>query len=333
MDRATFEKLLVLTILLLLPCVFYKNNDKPSHPGKDVIASSVNSNASESQAPSPVQPVSTVQAHQNAYPVSSYDQSQPPINPQMPPEIDVRYEHNKSGYQNVSYNTPAPNTQAQITPIEGEGYIQTNNYANARLNYYYYYPSSFAANNGQRYPLIVAVPGLSGNGKSFVSQEMKDFAMREGFGIVAPTFIEDADNFEAQKSYQYPSAWSGAAMMKILSDLESKGLKYSKLYMLGFSAGAQFVSRFSFIYPQSVAACAINGSGAKVWPQSNNGVHYYIAVGNQDEEIRKQNAQIFYNEAIKLGIPAVYKQYNVGHGYTTEQISDELNFFKKVKGS
>lgn len=220
----------------------------------------------------------------------------------------------------------------QSTALEGDDYILTDNSMNPKLHYYYYIPSSLLQNKNLSYPLIVAVPGISGGGKGFVTQEMKDFAQKEGFGIVAPTFLADKNLWwDTQTCYTYPAAWSGDAMIKIVKDLKPKGFKYSKLYLFGFSAGAHFSAMFSLIHPEMTAACALNSSGARVWPETNNGVKYFITVGDKDDKHFIENAEIFYNAARKLNMTAEYKQYNEGHILCNQQIIDGLNFFKKVK--
>lgn len=326
MEKSTREKLIVITIILLLPCLFYENNNK--NIPKEIKSEQLTTQKTSEQVSG--NPATTSQASNSESYVSPYAQENiyPAVqnNSMQSPNIPSNYNY----VNNIHPNTPTIE-ELRDDALDSSDYILTDNYANLKLKYHYYIPNSILKNKNLSYPLIVAVPGLSGGGESLLTPEFKDFAQKEGFGIVAPTFIEDTNNFDSQKSYQYPAAWSGDAMIRIIKALESKGIRSSKLYLFGFSAGAQFVSRFSLIHPEMVAACAMNSSGARVAPTTNNGVKYYIAIGNQDTPYRIENAEMFYKASKQFNIPVVYKQYNEGHTYGNEQILDELNFFKKVK--
>ena len=217
--------------------------------------------------------------------------------------------------------------------VEGTDYITTSNYANPQLKYYYFIPSSLEHNTKNAYyPVIVMVPGLSGIGQDLAKPFVKNFAEKNGFIIIAPTFIGDLNNWESKTSYQYPDAWSGNALLKILETFsDNKKITISKLYMFGFSAGAQFSLRFTLSHPNIVQACASNGNGGLIIPSSRNNVKYFITVGNADEQVRKDNAANFMYAAKILGLSAAYKEYPEGHALSDEQINDGLEFFRLAK--
>ena len=209
--------------------------------------------------------------------------------------------------------------------------IATDNYANENLQYFYYIPEDIADGNHSSYPVLVMVPGLSGSGQSFVSQEFKEFADDEGFIIVAPSFQFDEQNWDSQQSYQYPWVWSGDALIDIVEQVElGNGITFSDWYLFGFSAGAQFSLRFCVWQPDLCAACAAHGSGGTVIPEEYVDVAFFITVGNQDTS-RIPKAQAFYNAARGLGIEVTYREYGVGHQLSSAQIDDSLEFFGAVK--
>lgn len=226
-------------------------------------------------------------------------------------------------------NTSTNTTDDSISQIDS---ITTSNYANLNLEYFYYIPQSVIQNKQQRHPYLIMVPGLNSRGQDFVTQPFKDFAKREGFVIIAPSFMEDVKNWASKTSYQYPAAWSGKALNDILNSFDSKqGMMPSRIYMLGFSAGAQFVSRYALLYPDYVTACAFNAAGGTDDPLKYQATKFYIAVGTQDGGDRKQIAQNFYNLAKQQGIDVTYKQYeNVGHELSDQEINDELTFFSTI---
>ena len=214
--------------------------------------------------------------------------------------------------------------------IEGTASITTNNYANKELQYYYYIPSEISKNPQKASPLLVMVPGLSGKGEYFVNQQCKDFAEKEKFIIIAPSFTFDEKNWKAKKSYHYPSVWSGQALLKIVHDFKAKhGLNISKFYLIGHSAGAQFVLRFALWKPQLCAAIAGHGSGGWIRPKRYVPGKFFITVGNKDTTSRIKIAQEFYNSAKKYGLDVKYKEYDTGHDMVAEQMIDTLDFFRK----
>jgi predicted esterase len=215
--------------------------------------------------------------------------------------------------------------------VDGSDSIATDNYANASLEYYYYIPQSVSASEQATHPVLIMVPGLSGRGKDFVSQEFKAFADREAFVIVAPSFMYDEANWDSQRSYQYPSAWSGQALWQIIKQVETKHeITTSQFYLFGFSAGAQFSLRFCLWWPKKCAACAAHAGGGTIIPDRRVDVSFFVTAGTQDPE-RLQKAQSFYQTGQSLGIDVSYKAYTIGHALTSEQIEDSLQFFATKK--
>jgi len=232
----------------------------------------------------------------------------------------------------------ATETNRASSPIEGIGSIQTDNYANSNLEYYYYMPASVVEDSEELYPVqasvpfFVAVPWINGRGESFVSSTMKQFADEQGFVIVSPSFVYDEANWDAKQSYQYPAVWSGDALLEIIDQVEEQHtLIASDLYLFGFSAGAQFALRFCLWKPYMCKACAAHGSGGTVTPTGYIDVAFFVTVGSSDTD-RIPKAESFCDAAESYGINVTYKEYsNVGHTLTQAQIEDSLDFFRSLK--
>lgn len=236
--------------------------------------------------------------------------------------------------QNVAQQTTSPdaNQPSANSALSGNDSITTTNYANPQLNYFYYIPQSVLQNKTKRHPYLIMVPGLGGQGQGFVTQAVTNFADTYGFVIIAPSFAFDEKNFDGRTSYQYPAAWSGKALNDILNSFDSKqGLMPSHLYMLGFSAGAQFVLRYSLLYPNYVTACAVNAAGEADNPTKYQATKFFIAVGSNDEADRKQTAQKFFTLAQQQKIDIKYREYpNIAHQISDAEIADELSFFSNI---
>lgn len=215
--------------------------------------------------------------------------------------------------------------------IEGISSIETDNYANRILQFYYYIPAKVIKEKGKAHPLLGCIPYLSGRGEEFVLPIFKDFAEEEGFVIVSPSFVFDEKNWESQTSYQYPSAWSGEAFIRIVEKVKKMfELNISKFYLFGFSAGAQFSLRFALWKPELCSAVSAHAGGGVVIPEKFVDVKFFVSVGKNDTK-RIEIVENFYLKAKELGIDVTYRKYFGGHILTMYQIRDSLEFFKKVR--
>jgi predicted esterase len=117
----------------------------------------------------------------------------------------------------------------------------------------------------------------------------------------------------------------------MIEKLKQKGFTFSKLYMLGVSAGAQYSLRFTLWKPEYCLASATHGNGGDIiLPEKANSVNYFVSVGTKDANFRQKNVSEFYKKAKTLGMNVKYKTYPVGHGLFDGQIKDSLSFFKQV---
>lgn len=224
-----------------------------------------------------------------------------------------------------------PGRVVASSALSGVDHIQTDNYANTELGYYYYIPAKVAKMQGIQHPLIVCVPGLSGSGESCVDQQMKDFADEVGAVILAPSFKWDEANWASQTSYQYPAAWSGEALLSMVGKLSQRfNLRFSKFCLFGSSAGAQFCLRFALWKPELTLACASHAAGGRIIPTAYSPVKFLIGVGRDDHEDRRRYAREFCEEAARLKIDVECKSYDAGHNLLPEQVQDGLALFRQV---
>lgn len=211
----------------------------------------------------------------------------------------------------------------------GIDHVTTNNYANKKLEFYYYIPRT-VSRGSRSCDAIVAVPGLNGRGEQ-VGRNFIQTARSLKMVIIAPSFVFDEKNFHQNKSYHFPDAWSGDALLKIINKMKTKyNVRINKLYMYGFSAGAQFVLRFSLLKPEMVDACVGHGSGMGIRPTRYVDVKFFVTVGKQDK-MRIDHIRDFYHAAKKQNIKVYYREYPGGHVIQPEQLRDAQAFFKFVK--
>ncbi len=224
----------------------------------------------------------------------------------------------------------APDSQNK--PQEGLGSISTDNYANKELTYYYYIPLSIK-NKVESFPLMILIPGLGEGYRGIFDDKVKEFAEQEQFAVICPQFKFDEDNFATQTSYQFPQSWSGKALLEIVDDFNNKGVSTDKLYLFGFSAGAQVSARFPLLYNYETAAVFAHASGGIISINRKLPTIYFVTVGSKDEERRKKNAKLLASSLKNYGNSVTYKEYPIGHQLSEEVYKDMFDFFKKVKNS
>jgi hypothetical protein len=214
----------------------------------------------------------------------------------------------------------------------GLGSITTSNYANKTLQYYYYIPGTILDDTNRSYPLLLAIPWLSGKGEDLITPEFKDFAYKNKFVIISPSFIWDEKNWDANQSYQYPAVWSGDALLKIVDNFKREhSIRLNKkFYLFGFSAGAQFALRFALWKPDLCIACAAHASGAPIALEGKINTKFFVTCGTQDLE-RIGYVKEFCDLARQRSIDVTYKTYNVDHSLSPAQIEDSMKFFARVR--
>lgn len=215
---------------------------------------------------------------------------------------------------------------------QGSGSIRTDNKANEVLEYYYYIPSRLSR---RPFHTLVCMHGLNGSGQPFVIGSWARFAEENEFIIVAPTFKFDQENWRTRTSYQFPSVWSGDALLEILEEVRRKvDISLSHLYFFGFSAGSQFSLRFALWKPGMCVAVAAHAPGGTIYPKKWIPVKFLLTVGQEDtkETDRVWRAKKFYEKAKELNISITYKEIlGVGHWLTQEQIQLSIDFFRDIK--
>ncbi len=217
---------------------------------------------------------------------------------------------------------------------EGTSFVKTDNYANKQLEYYYYIPHSIKKQNN-KLPFLILIPGSDSKGESMVTSEVKNFAEKENFIIVAPTFINDGgendENYRKEICYHFPAAWSGKALLSITEKLRPKGGDPENLYLFGFSAGAQFAGRFALIHDDKVKAAFIYAAGGPIETKRKLKTKFYIAIGRKDTDSRKYFAAKLAKSLVANHCDVDGQMYNLGHELSRQVYDDALDFIKNAK--
>lgn len=116
--------------------------------------------------------------------------------------------------------------------------------------------------------VLLLCPGMNQNGVSLLREaEWLDFAKENSLGLAALHLVSDPDDLYDKhgKGYYYTQFGTGQAVARKLREIYGKDVK---LFMYGFSGGAQFGSRFLEQYNDMIASWALYS--ASFWPTPSN---------------------------------------------------------------
>ena len=140
--------------------------------------------------------------------------------------------------------------------IEHDGNMRT---------YHVALPKSYAPE--QTYWIIVTVHGGGGNGRThFLAEGVREEVRETGFGaiVVSPDFGNDDPD-----GTRFPSLRDGEYLLVILDEVAEQYRVHPKVFITGFSRGAQFTHRFAYAHPDRVAAAAPCASGTWTTPEGH----------------------------------------------------------------
>ncbi|MFM7182310.1 MAG: hypothetical protein ACKO2G_12715 [Verrucomicrobiales bacterium] len=134
---------------------------------------------------------------------------------------------------------------------------------------------------GIRYQLVVGVHGAGGNGKG--ANGIAGWAKRGDVIVIGPSFVS-----KGERPYQNGD---GIHAEKLIALAKSLGETYKlndKMFLHGFSGGAQFVHRFAMLHPQHV--CGVSAHSAGSWATDGYGefstaakkIPFAISCGEKD---------------------------------------------------
>lgn len=131
--------------------------------------------------------------------------------------------------------------------------------------YFIWRPDEY--DSDRRHWLIVTVHGGGGNGRThFLAQGVRRAGDGRGFDaiVISPNF----SNVDTNAS-RFPSLGEGAFLTAVLEELRKSFPVREKIFLTGYSRGAQFSHRFAYQHPDTVAAVAPFASGTWTTPNGH----------------------------------------------------------------
>ncbi|MDV6340268.1 hypothetical protein R2103_00590 [Nitrosomonas sp. Is24] len=148
-------------------------------------------------------------------------------------------------------------------PMERGVVLQRTLQTDSRQKYFLYVPRQ--GGNGAK--IFITVHGISRN----VRQHAKEFAAyAEKYGVVmiAPYF--PADRFPDYQRLGRKGNRADIVLNAIVAEVaQLTGASSDKLYLFGYSGGAQFVHRYMFAYPERVARIVLGAPGWYTLPDAS----------------------------------------------------------------
>jgi pimeloyl-ACP methyl ester carboxylesterase len=104
--------------------------------------------------------------------------------------------------------------------------------------------------------VLILCPGMNGNG-AILAQDLtwRTFAKESGLGLVGMSFSSPPELLygDPAQGYYYPEQGAGEVLIRGLRELYGKDVK---VFLYGFSGGAQFCARFADQHPERVVSWA-----------------------------------------------------------------------------
>ncbi|MBN1935487.1 MAG: hypothetical protein JW934_12540 [Anaerolineae bacterium] len=187
--------------------------------------------------------------------------------------------------------------------------------------YYLHIPRGYTAD--RVWPVFVYVHGTDGSGRDalFIWRPLAD---QERFFLLTPTFPDWT--FTHLQGGEDKILW---AMIDQVA--ETYNVERTRIFIAGFSGGAQFAHRFAFKYPKNVSGVSALSAGSYDPPPNHaRSVPFAVSVGQNDTE-RTEPALWFARELKKNGNPVWYKTFpDVGHQICDDAVDLTLELFRQT---
>ncbi|RDW76934.1 hypothetical protein BP6252_04987 [Coleophoma cylindrospora] len=115
-------------------------------------------------------------------------------------------------------------------------------------------------------PLLVNIHGTSRSAER-CRNSLEEFSHKERVAILAPLFPAGIDGYNHLENYQllnYKALRFDLALLSMLDEVALRwpGIATQKVYLMGFSAGGQFVHRFMYLHSDRLLAASVGAPGA-----------------------------------------------------------------------
>lgn len=187
--------------------------------------------------------------------------------------------------------------------------------------YYFYLPEGYSDN--KYWPVFIGIHEFGGSGRDCWNL-WQQYADEDEFILICPSLAD------ASGGWSQPDAEQ--RLIAIINQVFRDYRIQNQVFLVGFSAGAQFVQGFAFRYPGYVSAVAVLSSGNFFAP--SQGVLYIpflVVVGDEDNSSLIDGASSFVQSLQSIGVSAEFHLLEgVGHTVAPESKDLTLQLFRKT---
>ncbi|MDP3072883.1 MAG: PHB depolymerase family esterase [Opitutaceae bacterium] len=221
------------------------------------------------------------------------------------------------------------------------------------LTHWLYTPTENAV-AGKAYWLVVGVHGAGGTGKGAagIAAWATDF---DDVIVLGPSFEQPKRDPAGPRPAAMPRdifQMSGPAheakFAELIAQIRKDWNLHPKIFLHGFSAGAQFCHRYAFRHPELVAAVSAHSGGSwarldgedRINPAAKH-IPFAVSCGEDDQGTggplgtppRIAGARRFTEQLVALGFAVEFKTWpGVGHRQTPEAIALGRALLERVRG-
>jgi len=174
-------------------------------------------------------------------------------------------------------SAPALERSAPLSPLPQGQVLRRSLRSDPAQEYFLYIPStgSMAA------PLFVAVHGISRNALEHATM-FAEHAEAYGVTLLVPYFTEKENDDYQRLGRAGRGSRADLVLDAILEEVaDLTGANVSKIYLFGFSGGAQFAHRYTMAHPERVARAVVAAAGWYTFPDERT--PYPYGTGPSDE--------------------------------------------------
>lgn len=159
--------------------------------------------------------------------------------------------------------TMATSIVPRSKPMERGVVLQRTLQTDSRQKYFLYVPRQ----GGNAAKIFITVHGISRNVREH-AKEFAAYAEKYGVVMIAPYF--PADRFPDYQRLGRKGNRADIVLNAIVAEVaQLTGATSNKLYLFGYSGGAQFVHRYMFAYPERVARIVLGAPGWYTLPDAS----------------------------------------------------------------
>ncbi|EHK21706.1 uncharacterized protein TRIVIDRAFT_70704 [Trichoderma virens Gv29-8] len=160
----------------------------------------------------------------------------------------------------------------------------------------------------QKLPLLVFIHGTLRD-DCYIDRGLIPFAESTPCAVMAPLFpagLEGPFDLDSYKLLRSRTLRSDLALLGMLDEVAHcwPGIDTSKIFLMGYSGGAQFVHRFLYLYPERLAAVSIGAPGSVTaldtsmkWPAGIADVEKLFGVCIDRDLIKQVQIQLVVGDA------------------------------------